>query len=84
MTNRDKEEINKIIMNMARHLGQEPAAHTIAIKGDKLTRCSPDQWYHVCTACRKIIHQTWDHDEWCELHEPEPLAKWLKSGTKKD
>lgn len=36
----------------------------------------------VCSACRCIVDQTWDHEDWCELFVPEPLADWLQKGAK--
>jgi hypothetical protein len=36
----------------------------------------------ICSACRRPIDQTWDHEDWCELFVPEPLADWLQKGAK--
>lgn len=34
----------------------------------------------VCNTCFAVIHDTWDHHEWCTHYEQETLLKWLEDG----
>ena len=77
------DDLDTLFPNLLRLTDGKP--YLISVKGSSLNFAGDEEaWYSVCSCCRKFVDNTWDHDNWCTLYEPEVLTKWLDSGTKTD
>lgn len=81
--NNDKFEfdLNKIFQNLGRY-DEDGEPYFVTVRGSSLNFGNEDKWYKLCSCCRKIFEQTWDHEEWCKVYEPEPLSDWIQKGKK--
>ncbi len=76
----EKPELNDDLLELLKAFGNNHDPMVLEVSARRLTKEGVEEYHKICSKCFAFIDKTWDHEEWCELYEPEKLSEWIKKG----